>query len=339
VTIELIIIAVILIIAGIVAFAIGANDTTMASVVGAKVLSLKAAVSLGSILLLIGAVVLGQGVSTTIGAGMVTSPLPAHLILVISLAIIIWMVFSAYQGYPISATHSIVGSVLGIGLVAQFVWGVSIIRWDTIAIIVISWVLSPLFSYVLAFFLQKLVRKRIVSTGIGLEEVLRRERVFGVLLLVMIIIICLSRGGNDVAKAVGLLTMIFVEPGQLSLLLLLGGAGMGVGLFVLGRRVVKTVGMELTELRPSSSFASAASGAIVLLIGTLLGIPLAATHILITSLIGVGKANRTPINKSVAKKLILTSILTVPLSAMFAVVIWGLFEVAFSFLPAFIPIF
>jgi PiT family inorganic phosphate transporter len=199
---------------------------------------------------------------------------------------------------------------------------------------VIGWILSPIFSLGIAFFLQKLVRKT-MATGAGLDEVLRRERMFSVLLLVMVIIICLSRGGNDVAKAVGLMAMIFVEPGQLSLLLLLGGVGMAVGLFVLGRRVVKTVGMELTELRPSSSFSSATAGAIVLLVGTLLGIPLAATHILITSLIGVGKANQTPLNKSVAKKLIYTSILTVPISAMLAVVIWGIFQMAFSFMIVF----
>ena len=108
-------IVVLLILASIVAFAIGANDSTMASLVGAKVLSLRSAVILGGILLIIGAVVLGQGVSTTIGANMVTQPLPVDLVFVISLAIIVWMLFSAYLGNPISATHSIVGSIMGIG--------------------------------------------------------------------------------------------------------------------------------------------------------------------------------------------------------------------------------
>jgi PiT family inorganic phosphate transporter len=318
---------VLLILASIAAFAIGANDNTMASLVGAKVLSLRSAVILGSILLIIGAVVLGHGVSTTIGSDMVTQPLPVNLVFVISLAIIVWMLVSAYLGTPISATHSIVGSIVGIGLLSELVWGIPLVRWDTISIIVIGWILSPIFSLAMAYLLQRLVRQSFLSKSKGLAEVQRREQIFGWLLLVMVIIICLSRGGNDVAKAIGLLAVLFTGPIESTLLLLLGGVGMGVGLLVLGRRVVKTVGIELTELRPSASFSSATAGAIVLLVGTILGVPLAATHILITSLIGSGMANQISSNKRVLRKLILTSLLTVPVSALLAICFGGIYEI------------
>jgi PiT family inorganic phosphate transporter len=319
-------IVVLLILASIVAFAIGANDSTMASVVGAKVLSLRSAVILGGILLIIGAAVLGQGVSTTIGADMVIQPLTVDLVLVISLAMIVWMLCSAYLGNPISATHSIVGSIIGIGLLGEMVLGTPMVRWDTISTIIISWVLSPILSLALAYFFQRYVRRTFKSKSKGLAEIQRREQVFGLLLLVMVIIICLSRGGNDVAKAVGLLTIFFVEPIEVTILLLLGGVGMGIGLLILGRRVVKTVGIELTELLPSAGFSSATAGAIVLLVGTILGIPLAATHILITSLIGAGMANKVPTNRTVLRKLIFTSVLTVPVSAILATCIWGIYQ-------------
>jgi PiT family inorganic phosphate transporter len=317
--------------ASIAAFAIGANDNTMASLVGAKVLSLRRAVILGGILLIVGAVVFGQGVSTTIGSDMVTQPLSVNLVFVISLAIIVWMLLSAYFGTPISATHSIVGSIVGIGLLSELVWGTPLVRWETISIIVIGWVLSPLFSLSIAYFLQRVIRQSILSKSKGLAEVQQREQVFSWLLLVMVIIICLSRGGNDVAKAIGLLTVLFTGPIESTLLLLLGGVSMGVGLLVLGRRVVKTVGIELTELRPSASFSSATAGAIVLLVGTILGVPLAATHILITSLIGSGMANQVSTNKVVLRKLLLTSFLTVPVSALFAICFWGIYEMSLLF--------
>lgn len=320
-------IVVLLILASVAAFAIGANDNTMASLVGAKVLTLRSAVILGGILLIVGAVVFGHGVSTTIGADMVTQPLSVDLVFVISLAIIVWMLFSAYFGTPISATHSIVGSIVGIGLLSELVWGIPLVRWDTISIIVIGWVLSPLFSFAIAYFLQRVVKQSILSRVKGLAEVQRREQIFGWLLLMMVIIICLSRGGNDVAKAIGLLAVLFTGPIESTLLLLLGGVGMGVGLLVLGRRVVKTVGIELTELRPSASFSSATAGAIVLSVGTILGVPLAATHILITSLIGSGMANQISSNKRVLRKLILTSLLTVPVSAILAICFWGIYEI------------
>jgi PiT family inorganic phosphate transporter len=318
-------VVVLLILAGAVAFAIGANDNTLASLVGAKVLSLRNAVILGGILLMIGAVVLGHGVSTTIGANMVTQPLSADLVFVISLAIMVWMLLSASLGYPISATHAIVGSILGIGLLSELVWGIPLVRWDIISVIVIGWILSPIFSLAIAYFLQRYVRRTFLSKSRGLTEIQLREQIFGWLLLVMVIIICLSRGGNDVAKAVGLLTVFFTGPIEFTLLLLLGGVGMAIGLLVLGRRVVKTVGIELTELRPSASFSSATAGAIVLLVGTILGVPLAATHILITSLIGSGMANNVPSNRMVLRKLIFTSLLTIPVSALLAICIWGIY--------------
>jgi PiT family inorganic phosphate transporter len=320
-------ILVLLLLAFIVAFAIGANDSTMASLVGAKVLSSRKAVILGGILLIIGAVVLGQGVSTTIGADMVIQPLSVELVFVISLAIIVWMLFSAYRGYPISATHSIVGGIIGIGLLGALGLGTPLVRWDTISIIILGWVVSPILSLAIAYSLQWVVRRSILMKSQGLAEVQRKEQIFGVLLLGMIIIICLSRGGNDVAKAIGLLTVFFNGPLEFSFLLFLGGLGMGIGLLVLGRRVVKTVGIELTELRSSASFSSATAGAIVLLIGTIMGIPLAATHILITSIIGANMANQVPSNKRVLRKLVLTSLLTVPVAAFLTICFWGIYQV------------
>ncbi|MFX1510190.1 MAG: anion permease [Promethearchaeota archaeon] len=324
-------IIVLLILAFITAFAIGSNDSTMASLVGAKVLSSRNAVILGGILLIIGAVVLGQGVSTTIGAEMVTQPLSVDLVFVISLAIIVWMLFSASRGYPISATHSIVGGIIGIGLLGTLGLGTPLVRWDTVSIIILGWVLSPILSLAIAYFLQWFVRRSVLMKSRGLADVQRKEQIFGVLLLVMIIIICLSRGGNDVAKAIGLLTIFFMAPPAFSLLLFLGGLGMGIGLIILGRRVVKTVGVELTELRPSASFSSATAGAIVLLVGTIMGIPLAATHILITSIIGANMANQVPSNKRVLRKLILTSLLTVPVSAVLAICFWGIYQITLSY--------
>jgi PiT family inorganic phosphate transporter len=319
-------VVVLLVLASVVAFAIGANDNTMASLAGAKVLSLRNAVILGGIFLMIGAVVLGRGVSTTIGADMVTQPLSVDLIFVISLTIMVWMLLSAFLGYPISATHAIVGSIVGIGLLSELVWGIPLVRWDTISIIVIGWILSPILSLTIAYFLQHYVSRTFLSKRRGLTEMQQRERNFGWLLLVMVIIICLSRGGNDVAKAIGLLAVFFTGAIEFTLLLLLGGVSMGMGLLVLGRRVVKTVGIELTELRPSTSFSSATAGAIVLLVGTIMGIPLAATHILITSLIGSGMANQVPSNKIVLRKLLFTSLLTIPVSALLAICIWEIYE-------------
>jgi PiT family inorganic phosphate transporter len=317
----------------IVAVAIGANDETMASVVGGKVLKLNVAIYLGMVLQVIGAQLLGAGVSETIGQDMVLTPLPLDLVLILAIAMTIWLLLASIRGYPISTTHSIVGCVLGVGLLIEFVTMGALINWFTMIEIVAGWVLSPIFGLVIALVVQKGVSKILSKRGTSLDQIERLERIFGWLLLVFVIITALSRGGNDVSKAVGILTMIFPDPLYWSWFLLLGGLGMAVGLFLIGRRVVATVGMEVTELRPSTSFSAELAVAVVLFVGTLWGIPLSGTHVLIAAVVGVGVANRNPVRGPGLNKIVIASFLTVPLSALLAI---GLFWLYVAIRPFFL---
>lgn len=326
-------IAVLLILVFIVAVAIGANDETMASVVGGKVLKLNAAILLGMCLQVIGAQLLGAGVSETIGQDMVLTPLPFDFVLILVIAMTIWLLVASLRGYPISTTHSIVGCVLGVGLLIELVTRGPLINWFTITEIAIGWVLSPIFGLIIAFIVQLAVRKTILPHATSLDKIERLERIFGWLLLVVVVITALSRGGNDVSKAVGILTMIFPDPALWSWFLLLGGIGMAIGLFLIGRRVVATVGMEVTELRPSTSFSAELAVASVLLVGTLWGIPLSGTHVLVAAVVGVGLANRNPVRGPGLNKILLASFLTVPLSALLAV---GLFWLYLAIRPFFL---
>ncbi|MFW9831995.1 MAG: inorganic phosphate transporter [Candidatus Thorarchaeota archaeon] len=330
-----------LILVFVVAISIGANDETMASVVGAKVLTLNAALLLGAFLQIIGAQLLGIDVSTTIGEDMVLIPLPLDAVLIIAIAMTLWLLIISVKGYPVSTTHSIVGCVLGIGLWLQFATAMPVINWVEIWNIAIGWILSPIFGLVIAFVIQQIIRKIVIPRATGLERIQRMERIFGILLLVMVIITGLSRGGNDVSKAVGILIMAFPDPtAQLYGLplirwfLLLCGVGMTIGLLLVGRRVVATVGKEVTVLRPSASFAAESGVALVLFFGTLFGFPLSGTHVLVTAVIGVGLANKTQIGGVAVKKIALASILTVPISAVFALGLFFLYTWVAPFFSA-----
>ncbi len=329
----------------IVAVAIGANDETVASVVGAKVMTLNAAVLLGGFLVVIGAQLLGVGVSKTIGQDMLLIDLPLDIVIVIAISMTVWLLLISLRGYPISTTHSIVGCILGIGLWLQIVLVTPVINWQEIGIIVLGWFLSPLFGLTIAYGIQFLIRKAILPRATGLEQVQRFERFFSIGLLVVVVITALSRGGNDVSKAVGILVMAFPDPTEVVFgipmirwFLLLGGAGMAIGLFLIGRRVVETVGREVTELRPSSSFAAETGVALVMLIGTLMGLPLSGTHVLVTAVIGVGLANRTPIGGSAVKKIAIASVLTVPVSALLALGLFFLYAWLVPFFPVLFPV-
>ena len=96
-------------------------------------------------------------------------------------------------------------------------------------------VLGPFVGLGAAFGFQLLVRHIFFKKPTGFDRIHRLERIFGWLLLAMVIIVGASRGGNDVSKAVGMLVMVFPDPIVWPLLLLLGSTGMGIGLFVVGR--------------------------------------------------------------------------------------------------------
>jgi PiT family inorganic phosphate transporter len=225
--------------------------------------------------------------------------------------------------------------VLGVGLLIEFVSMGSLINWFTMAEIFAGWILSPIFGLVIALGVQVVVSRTVLKRVTSLDQIERLERIFSWLLLAVVVITALSRGGNDVSKAVGILTMIFPDPSMWSWFLLLGGVGMAVGLVLIGRRVVATVGMEVTELRPSTSFSAELAVAVILLVGTLWGIPLSGTHVLVAAVVGVGVANRNPVRGPGLNKIIIASFLTVPLSALLAI---GLFWLYVAIRPFFLII-
>jgi PiT family inorganic phosphate transporter len=301
--------------------AIGANDNTMANAVGAKTLSLRVAVFLGAILLVLGSVLLGQNVSVTFGTRLVFTPFAPSLVVIATLAMILVLLISSYFGYPVSATHALFGSILGIALWLEWTTSTAVLQWSTVFELVVLWLTTPLLALALAYGLQRAIRRYVLTRLKGLDAVERVERRFGQLMLLVVVVVATSRGGNDVAKAVGPLTMVFTTPAEMLLPLLVGGIGMAVGLVAVGRRVIRRIGMELTEMRPSSSFSGATAAAIIIVASTLLGLPVAATHILIMGILGAARAGNTPVEKGILRRISFASVLAVPVSVVFA---WGL---------------
>ena len=157
------------------AWNIGANDcaNAMASAVGAKVLTLRQALVLATVLTFLGATFVGSHVSQTIRKGIIDSQLigdPKLIwigLLSALLAASLWVCLSTYKNLPVSTTHSIVGAMIGVGLVAG---GPGAVHWKEVIYIVASWVLSPLLSGVAGFLLIKFIDKTILSrmdTGRG----------------------------------------------------------------------------------------------------------------------------------------------------------------------------
>lgn len=150
------------------AWNIGANDCSnaMASAVGAKVITLRQALVLATILTFLGATFVGSQVANTIlndivNQEAVKNPVLIWLGLLSALfSASLWVCLSTYKNLPVSTTHSIVGAMIGVGLVAG---GPKVVHWGKVAFIFSSWILSPILSGIAAFLLFKFVDKTILS--------------------------------------------------------------------------------------------------------------------------------------------------------------------------------
>jgi PiT family inorganic phosphate transporter len=150
------------------AWNIGANDVanSMASAVGAKAITIRQAVFIAGILNIVGAVFIGSHVTQTIRKGIVSTEVLAdpHLTLIGALSALLaaalWVSFATWKSLPVSTTHSIVGAMIGFGIMAG---GFSVINWGKLAAVVLSWVISPVFAMVIGFLMFKTIVKFILA--------------------------------------------------------------------------------------------------------------------------------------------------------------------------------
>ena len=150
------------------AWNIGANDVanSMAPVVAAKAITVRQAVFIAAILNIIGATFIGTHVTNTIRKSIVSTEVLAdpHLALIGALSALLaaalWVSFATWKSLPVSTTHSIVGSMIGFGIMAG---GISVVNWLKFAEVVMSWIISPILSIVIAYMTFKIIRKLILS--------------------------------------------------------------------------------------------------------------------------------------------------------------------------------
>ena len=148
---------------------IGANDVAnaMGTSVGSKALTFKQAIMIAAVAEFIGAFFVGGHVSDTIRKGMldptIFEAVPYHLVYGMISALIaaaLWLHIASYLGWPVSTTHSIVGGVLGFGVIAG---GMDVVNWGKVGQVVLSWVVSPVMGGFVAFLVFKFINKNVFS--------------------------------------------------------------------------------------------------------------------------------------------------------------------------------
>jgi len=315
------IVIIFLVISIIISFGIGANDETMAPLYGSRILNMKQILILAAIFAIGGALILGEGVSKSVGDKILLLDYEATginqnaVVMTILISTAIVLILSSAFGLPISSTHATIGGIMGLGM---FLGGGDGVNWSTILEMSIWWLASPVVGFTVTYGVVKLLNKRKLKFLKGFKDFERSENKYSYIILIIICITAFSRAGNDCSNAVGI--VIGAGDINLTLLLIVTGLGLATGIIVLGRIVIKSLG-KMTELRPSTAFAVQVPTAAVMLIGTIQKIPLSGSHLLVASLVGLSKASNTPMKKGLWK-IIAIWLLTFPIAAILSIIIY-----------------
>jgi PiT family inorganic phosphate transporter len=202
---------------------IGANDVanSMASAVGAKAITIRQAIFIAGILNCVGATFIGAHVTNTIRKGIVSTDVLAdpHLALIGALSALLaaalWVSFATWKSLPVSTTHSIVGAMVGFGIMAG---GFAVINWGKLGAVVASWVISPVFSLVIGWGMFKIIVKCILRKDDAVRWALRLSPLFIGMAVFVVVLSFLFKTplgktfsiGTPGAVAVGTITAVLV---------------------------------------------------------------------------------------------------------------------------------
>jgi len=288
-----------------------------------------------------GGAFLGVGVAKTIG-GNIADPASITQIVVVAalLGAIAWNLLTWYYGIPSSSSHALIGGLVG-AVWCHRVWdgaaaGTSLkelLTSEGVLLTLKALVLSPLVGMLGGFALMIILtwlvlplRPRTVNTG------------FRFLQLGSAGFMATAHGSNDAQKAMGIITMALAayaaskgEPTtdfSVPLWVIVSCAtAMALGTAAGGTRIMKTMGHKIIKLRPINGFAAETSAALVILVSTILKAPVSTTHVISSSIMGVGASKRvSAVRWGVARSMMIAWVLTIPVTSLLAAAIYATFR-------------
>ncbi len=308
---------------------------SIATIVSTRVLSPKMAVLWAAFFNFAAMFVFAPKVADTISKIVKINPADPVFVYVVMaglLGAIVWDLITWWWGLPTSSSHALIGGFAGAGIAYA---GLDVIRWHKLSEAMLFIPLAPLLGFALAFgfmiAVYWIVRKWI---PMKVDSVFRKGQLFSAALY------SLGHGGNDAQKTMGIIVAILIAAGlapttmKLSFLhwdtlwiILACHLAMGIGTALGGWKIVKTMGMKLTKLRPIHGFCAETAGAVTLFMATNMGIPVSTTHTIAGAIVGVGStSNLSGIKWQVAARIVMAWIVTIPMSALVGAVCFYIFK-------------
>ncbi len=301
----------------------------IATVVGTRALAPHKAVLMAAVFNLVGVLVTGTAVATTIGKDIVQPEvIGLQTVAAAMLTVVVWTTAAWRFGIPTSETHELLAGLAGAGLATA---GPSALLWEGWRKVLIGLGLSTVLGFTLGFVIMILIYwifRRANRSSAG--------RVFGRLQILSAASMAFSHGSNDGQKFMGIFALaLFLGGASPSFeipkwVILLCGATMAIGTALGGWRIIRTMGTRITRLEPVNGFAADMGASISILFASFLGVPLSTTHTISTSIMGVGSARRlSAVNWSITKQIVATWMLTFPVCLVLGYIFTWLFKLVF----------
>jgi PiT family inorganic phosphate transporter len=295
---------------------------SIATVVSTRVLSPRAAVVWAAFFNFVAFLIFPTHVSAAIAKGVAMESITYNVILATLVGAILWNLLTWWWGLPSSSSHALMGGFAGAALTNTP--HLSILDGKVFGKTLLFIVAAPMLGMFIGFLLFKLVRAIFGSWRPGkVDHFFRRGQLLSAALY------SLGHGGNDAQKTMGIITLLLMTAGlqeqskhpepQLWVVLLCHAA-MGLGTLSGGWRIVKTMGMKITKLKPVGGFCAETSGAITLALAVFLGVPVSTTHTITGSIVGVGWSERSlsAVRWGVAGRIVWAWVFTIPAAAIVA---------------------
>ena len=325
------------------AFSIGANDETLSALVGAGVIKFKIALILGGVAIGAGMIIFSQGfVPETVGKSLLGEGLEEkytnYMLLTVLVSSIIWLVIGSFAGIPLSSTHSLIGSIVGVIVVySLFQGGVDLntaFNYDKLRDVILSWFISPLLGLLITYILFKISAKVLLSRLRGLNQIEKSEKSFKWLLLFAVLFAEIWVGANS-GEALGILLGLrennSISNGEYISFVIVCGIFAFLGIYFAARYVIRTLASHMIDTRPSEGFIIQMSSAFILMIATLFGLPISHSHVIVFCIIGLNLAQKKELDYKGLAKMGAFWVLTFPVAAIFAgFIYYGLSIFGFS---------
>jgi PiT family inorganic phosphate transporter len=301
----------------------GMNDAanSIATVVSTRVLTPLQAVIWAAFFNFAAAFIFGVHVATTIGTGIVDVKIVDNFVVLSGLIGAILLTASAtHLGLPISVSHAIIGGYGGAAIIKAGIGSLIISGYTKIIIFIF---LAPIMGMVMALIFSILTIW--IVKNMNPRKV---DKQFRRLQLVSAALYSLSHGSNDAQKTIGIISIALFTNGVLGStfhipvwVIFLSYSFIALGTLIGGWKVIKTLGMRVTKLTPFGGFSAETAAGLTIIWATLLGVPVSTTHTITGSIIGVGSVKGfSAVRWGVARNILWAWVLTIPLSALFAMI-------------------